>query len=276
MTFVRTGVCWGPALFFLALVACGHGGTGVTNPERRSESEYDLARDYFYRGQPREALDHCLKAVEFDDENAKALYFTSTIYLFFCSGNEGNASSDCKLDQAETFARRALKQDPEFRDSRNLLGQVLILENKFKEAITVLEPLVKDPSYNASYLAWGNLGWAEVQDGQVDKGIASLRNSITQPKFCVGYYRLGKAFEKKNDLAQAEQSYTKAVQVESPDCQSLQDAWKARGEVRLRQGNQTDACADLARCKEISVETQAGKGCVDAMAKSACTAAAPK
>src|SRR5450755_2057400 len=119
----RTG--WARFAFFGSIFAigCGHGGQGALSPERQSESEYDLARDYFYKAQPRAALDHAHKAVDLDDGNVKALYFTSTLYLFFCSGDEGLTSPDCKLSQSEAYARKALHADDAFRDARNLLGQ---------------------------------------------------------------------------------------------------------------------------------------------------------
>lgn len=253
----------------LVLSACGGGNAqqpGAQSPERQSEAEYDLARDSFYKGAPREALDHALKAVQLDDANAKALYFTSTVYLWFCSTDAGMKSPDCRLADAETFARKALSADDTFRDARNLLGQVLILEKKYDEAIKTLEPLTKDPAYTANYLAWGNLGWAQVLSGQVDAGIASLRNAITQPRFCVGYYRLGIAFEKKGDMVQAEKAQTDALNVESPDCQNLQDAWYARGSVRTKLGKVADARADFQRCREIGAESETGKTCAKLLA----------
>jgi type IV pilus assembly protein PilF len=218
-----------------ASVGCGAGGReggaasgpGAQSSERQSEAEYDLARDAFYKGQPRTALDHALKAASLDDQNAKALYFTSTIYLWFCSTDAGLKAPDCRLADAETFARRALKADDTFRDARNLLGQVLILEKKYDEAIATLE----------------------------------LRNSITQPRFCVGDYRLGVAFEKKGDLVEAEKSLTDAVSVESPDCQNLQDAWEARARVRMKLGKVADGRADFERCREISADSVTGKSC---------------
>ena len=177
-----------------------------------------------------------LRADTLDDTNVKALYFTAGIYLSFCSGDAGLGAPDCKMDQSESYVRKTLERDPHFREAENMLGNIMILEGKYKEAIVALEPLVKDPSYNASYLAWGNLGWAQVQSGRVDDGIASLRNAVTQPKFCVGFYRLGMAYKTKGDLKQAEQNFTTALQVDSPDCKNLQDAWRARGEVRLLGG----------------------------------------
>jgi len=243
------------------------GNPHAQSPERQSEAQYDLAREYFYKGHPREALDHVLKADSLDDTNTKALYFTSTIYLEFCSGDRGLSAPDCELDSAEKYARKALDHDEHFRDARNLLGNILILEKKYAEAITMLEPLVKDPSYNAPHLAWGNLGWAQVQEGHIDEGIASLRNAVTQPKFCVGYYRLGVAYEKKGDLASAEQNLTTALQVDSPDCKNLQDAWLERGEVRLKLGHTTDACDDFGKCRDLSITTEAGRACAAAMTK---------
>ena len=195
-------------LRFAPASACSGKGqlAGRVDPERQSEAEYDVARDYFFKGQPRLALDHCRKAIELDDQNAKALYFASTIHLFFCSGKLELRDPDCRLTDAEKYVRRALKVNRHFREAKNTLGQILILEKRYPEAIAVLEPLTKDPAFESSYLAWGNLGWAQVLAGQIDEGIESLKNSITEPRFCVGHYRLGVAYEKKGDLAAAEQS----------------------------------------------------------------------
>ncbi len=237
------------------------GGPHAQSPERQAEAEYDLAREYFYKARPREALDHILRAVSLDETNVKALYFTSAIYLSFCSGVQGMKSVDCELSNADKFARKTLERDEHFRDARNLLGNVLILEEKYAEAITTLEPLVKDPSYTASHLAWGNLGWAQVKEGHLDEGIASLRNAVTQPKFCVGFYRLGIAYEKKGNLHDAEENFTSALNVDSPDCKNLQDAWRGRGEVRMRLGNKDDACTDFGKCRDLSGDTESGKVC---------------
>ena len=262
----------GLAALVTAAIACSpaSGNPHAQSPERQAEAEYDLAREYFYKGNARVGLDHALKATQLDERNAKALYFTAAIYLSFCSGDEGLRASDCKMKEAEKYARQALQVDGTFRDARNLLGNVLILEENFKEAVLTLEPLTKDPSYTAVHLAWGNLGWAQVLEGRVDEGIASLRNAVTQPKFCVGFYRLGMAYEKKGDLPQAEQNLTQALQVDSPDCQNLQDAWRARGEVRLKLGHTPDACADLGKCRDLSGTTDAGKSCAQLFSKSAC------
>ncbi len=231
----------------VAAAACGPAtseGPQAANPERQAQSEYDLGRDAFYKGHLREALDHSERANKLDDENAKALYFTAVVYLGFCS-SEGMASPDCRLPAAEDFTRRAIKADADFRDARNTLGQVLILEAKYEEALKVLEPLTKDPAYVANYLAWGNYGEALVALGRVDAGIAALRNSVTEPRFCTGHYRLGNAYEKKGDFVAAEKSFSDALGVPSADCQTLQDAWFERAHVRMKLGKTAEAQGTL-------------------------------
>ncbi|MDF2691931.1 MAG: domain protein putative component of TonB system [Labilithrix sp.] len=242
---------------------------GAQSPERQSDAEYDIARDLFQKGNPRVALDHIQKALSLNEENDKAHYLKAAILLAFCSGPNLFDAPDCKLAEVEKSARAALKYNESFRDAKNLLGQVLINEKKYREAIGVLEPLTKDPAYVHPYLAWGNLGWAQLLDGQVDAGIASLKNAVTEPRFCVGHYRLGVGFERKGDPGQAEQSYTNAVSVDDPQCTALQDAWEARARVRLKLGKATEARSDYERCVEISKETQTGKICVRELAKMA-------
>lgn len=262
---------WGCAVLssFAAVSACSGRGPNApgVNPEAQSDSEYDLARDYFYKGQPRLALDHCRKAVELNDENAKALYFASTIHLFFCSGKLELTDPDCRLADAEKYVREAIKVKPDFREAENTLGQILILEKKYTEAMTVLEPLTRDPGFESSYLAWGNYGWAQVLAGQVDQGIESLKNAVTEPRFCVGDYRLGIAYERKGDLAAAEQSLTNALNVDAPECKNLQDAWEERAAVRMKLGKLADARADYQKCRDISADSLAGKSCVEALAR---------
>lgn len=251
------------------LAACGgRSGSsgGAQSPDRQSDAEYDLARDLFQKGNARGALDHAIKASSLNEDNEKAPYLVAAIYLSFCSGPRLFDAPDCKLGEVEKYARLALKANPQFRDATNLLGQVLINLKRYKEAIVVLEPLTKDPAYIHPHFAWGNLGWAQVQDGQLDAGIASLRNAVTEPRFCVGHYRLGVAFEKKGELGPAENSFTSALTAD-PACGDLQDAFEARGRVRLRLGKAAEARQDFERCREISSETATGKQCVRQLAR---------
>ncbi len=264
-------VAW-VALLASMLGACA--GKGSQNPgaqsvERQSEAEYDLARDLFEKGNPRAALDHAMKAIGLNESNDKAQYFVAVIHLSFCSTNRGLDAVDCRLKEAESHARAALKANAEFRDAQNLLGQVLVNEKRCKEAVGILEPLTKDPAYVHPYFAWGNLGDAQLCDGQLDAAIASLKNAVAEPRFCVGHYRLGLAYERKGDLASAEASMTSAVAAD-PQCDTLQDAWWARCRLRKERGN-PEWKKDCEKCREISGETKTGKLCEQVLAQSSRT-----
>lgn len=256
------------ALAVVSLGGCGGsktGGTGIHSPERQSDSEYDLAVDTYHKQDYRQALDHVLKAVELNDENAKAAKFAAELYVLFCDKGEDLSGPDCHIDLAEKYAKAAVAAESKFNDAKNTLASIYILEKKYKDAIEIYSQLVKDPTYETMYLAWGNLGWAQIQAGQVDDGIRSLKNSTTEPRFCVGFYRLGVAYEKKGDYQAALAAHTQALGNEN--CQKLQDGFAGRAKVELALGKAQDARADLEKCKEIAAESKAGKACSKELAR---------
>lgn len=243
----------------LALACASHPGPGAQDPERQSESEYDIARDlWLNRGQLREALEHTLAAVSLDEDNAEAQHLASLLYLDFCS----RGPSECRLKEAEAHARKALKVRPDFREARNTLGVVLIHLGRPKEAVDVLRPLSEDILYQTPEKAWGNLGWAYLESNQLELAIDALRRSIAaQPLFCVGSYRLGLAYERKGELEAALNSLTRALETSAPECGRLQDAFAARARVATRLGQTEQARVDLTRCVELTASTKTGKNC---------------
>jgi Tfp pilus assembly protein PilF len=250
-----------------ALSACAgsSGSPGALEPERQAEAEYDIARDlWLRRQQPREALDHALKALELDDENVDAQHLTALILLDFCS----RGPSDCRLSDAEEHARLALSLKPDFREARNTLGVVLIHAKKPGEAVSVLKPLTEDILYPTPENAWGNLGWAYLELGQLDAAVDALKRSVAaQPLFCVGHLRLGLALEQKKEVVPAREAFTQALETQAPGCNSLQDALAGRARVSMKAGDVDAARADLERCEELSKKTQAGKECGSMLGK---------
>jgi type IV pilus assembly protein PilF len=248
------------------LGACASsGGEGAKDPVRVSDSEYDVARDlWLRRGSPRQALDHALKAVELNEDNADAAHLVALIYMDFCSKNQ----DECRLSEAEKHARLALKAKGDYREATNTLGVILIHEKRYAEAISVLKPLTQDILYETPENAWGNLGWAELEAGQTDAAIESLRRSVAaQPLFCVGLYRLGLAYERRHEDTAAAEALTRALETQAPGCNSLQDALAARARVETRLGNAEAARADLSRCAELSTKTITGKECSSMLQK---------
>ncbi len=226
-------------------------------------AEYNLGLDAFNHSDFRVALAHAQRAIQLDDQNGRATYLAALVYLGFCSGLRGLGDTDCRLADAERFARKTVKLAPTYLDAQNTLGEILNNEKRYSDAIAVLTPLTTDPSYTSIHLAWGNLGWAQVQSGNLVAGIASLRNAVTEPRFCVGFYRLGVAYEMQGDLSQADANLTSAVDGEA--CKSFQDAFEERAKVRLKLGQADLARADFERCKALTSESLSGKRCADAL-----------
>ena len=143
---------------------------------------------------------------------------------------------------------------------------------KLEEAIELFKSLTLDIQYDTPHLAWGNLGLAYLKSGKVDEAIDALRRATAdQPRFCVGHYRLGLAFEKKKQPELAAESFTRALEVVGPDnkpaCGTLQVAFEDRARVLTALQRTDEARADLARCRDLAPSTPSGQRCAAALAK---------
>jgi type IV pilus assembly protein PilF len=253
-------------LLLVTLGGCSpSSGPGAQDPTRQSEAEYDIARDlWLRRGKTREALERALKATELDPENTEATHLVALLYLDFCS----RGPAECKLPEAERFARKAVELKPDFREAQNTLAVALIHGKKADEAVRLLKPLTEDILYQTPENAWGNLGWAYLELGRYDPAVDALRRSIAaQPLFCVGNYRLGLAYERKGEVQQARESFTRALETEAPGCTQLQEAWAGRARTLVRDGQADAARADLERCVALSKSSIAGKECSSMLTK---------
>jgi tetratricopeptide (TPR) repeat protein len=251
----------------LCLSACGRPEPEAPlgqDVDQKSIAEYDVARDlWLRRNQPREALDHALKAFELDDENAEAAHLVALLYLDFCRTSPG----ECRLDEAARFASQALEIFPKYREARNTLGVIHIHQKQYAKAIATLKPLSQDILYQTPENAWGNLGWAYLESGQTEQAIDALQRAIAaQPAFCVGHYRLGQAYEKKKDLRAAVNAYNRAVSADER-CKGLQVVWAALGRLQLQLGQIDEAREDLDECVRLDPDTPSGRECSAARTK---------
>ena len=78
----HVGGAWAFALL-LSVTGCSSrsqegGGMPVADPAKQSVAEHDIAADlWLRRNQPRTALEHALKAVDLDEDNAEALHLVA-------------------------------------------------------------------------------------------------------------------------------------------------------------------------------------------------------
>jgi type IV pilus assembly protein PilF len=244
------------------LGACASSG-GPHHPAQsesaQSAAELDLAADlWLRRGQPRQALEHALRAVALDDENAQANHLVALLYLDFCRRN----TDECRLADAERHARAAFQEDANLREARNTLGVILVHQQKYAEAIEVLRPLTGDILYQTPENAWGNLGWAYLESEQIAPAIDALSRSVAvQPRFCVGYYRLGLAYERAGKDRAAQDALTRALSVDDARCRGMQVAYQARSRVATRLGRQDESRSDLEQCVHLDKASAAGREC---------------
>ena len=232
----------------------------------RSQAILDVAYDEFRATNFRASLNHVVESLEIDDANADAAYLGALIHMAFCERDA--ASSDCRYEDIERYARRALLLRSDMRDARNVLGVALVFQKKFDDAIDTLKPLTQDILYGSPQYAWGNLGWAYLERGDHALAVDALSRAVAaQPKFCVGRFRLGMAFMKTGKLEQARKQLTQVVEAPEPQCRAMQDAWEARGQVALLQRDIEGARADLERCTQFEPETPTRRRCAQALTR---------
>jgi Tfp pilus assembly protein PilF len=235
------------------------------DPIKMSRSETELAADTWQRqGETRIALEHALKAVDLDPKNADAAHLAALLYLDFCRATK---IGECRLKEAEKHARNAIAQRKPFLEAENTLAVILIHQKRFEDAEKILIPITENILYSTPEIAWGNLGWAYLLSGKTHDAIVALRRAVAaQPLFCVGNYRLGKAYRREGAMESAAQALDRAVETDAPGCGQMQDAYLERAEVYLALGEVDRTRADLDRCIGLSPGTSSGKRCTELMA----------
>jgi tetratricopeptide (TPR) repeat protein len=243
--------------FTAALVLAGCGGTNAEEVER-SMTEFQLAATMREEGNLPGAHEHLRRALELDPENGLAHVLLGYIFL-----------ERHEAVTAEGHIRKGieiLEQQPDMAaslsEARNMLGLALLEQERYDDAITVLTASAADLLNRAAYVAWGNLGLAHFEKGDYPQAIEALQQSVrSEPRFCVGHFRLGQTFFAMERFEEAEESLTHALEADERCGQVYQSAWKLRGEVRARLGKREEAVADFERCVEIGERTEDGRAC---------------
>jgi type IV pilus assembly protein PilF len=230
----------------------------------RSIKQYDLAVGLQQEGNSPGAFKTLYKALEYNPHNAKAHLLLAHLFLLSRDDNperfdhEAEAQFRTVLDiQASEYA------SPETlaSEAHNGLGVLYIHQGRLTEAVKELDSAVADLFNRDAYMAWGNLGWAYLELHNYPKAIDALVRSVRLRRdFCVGHFRLGRAYLATREYAKAEQSFTSALEADRR-CDGFQDAWHLRGEARMNLGNREDARTDFERCVELQPKTEEGKAC---------------
>jgi len=253
---VRT---WGFVWLACLAIGCVTTSAAGTPDGERSYREFQLAASLRDEGQTAGAIEHLRKALELDPENAEAHLLLGFIQMErrTYQNAEPHLATAIKLLEKQSAGST-------LAEARNIYGLCLIELGRYDEAVVVLRESASDELNAAPHLAWGNLGLAQFHLAEYQETVTSTMEAVRiQPRFCVGYYTMARAFWHLQQLKDAERALVGALEAD-PSCSNsveLQGAWRLRGEVRARLGHRRDAVADLERCVELDPYSNDGRMC---------------
>lgn len=251
---------WGFVWLAWLALGCATTSEAVTPAGERSYREFQLAASLRDEGQVAGAIEHLRTALELDPSNAEAHLLMGFIQME--RGAYQNAEPH--LATAIKLLEKQKRGGSTLAEARNIYGLCLMELVRYDEAIVVLRESAVDELNTAPHLALGNLGLAQFYVEEYQETVKSTMEAVRiQPRFCVGYYTMARAFWKLQQLKDAERALVSALGAD-PSCSKsveLQGAWRLRGEVRARLGHRRDAVADLERCVELDPNSNDGRMC---------------
>ncbi len=250
---------WGFVWLACLAIGCVTTSAAGTPDGERSYREFQLAASLRDEGQTAGAIEHLRKALELDPENAEAHLLLGFIQMErrTYQNAEPHLATAIKLLEKQSAGST-------LAEARNIYGLCLIELGRYDDAVVVLRESASDELNAAPHLAWGNLGLAQFHLAEYQETVTSTMEAVRiQPRFCVGYYTMARAFWHLQQLKDAERALVGALEADASCANSveLQGAWRLRGEVRARLGHRRDAVADLERCVELDPYSNDGRMC---------------
>lgn len=248
-------------LSILLLAACGGAQRPSLPPEERAQRQVQLAASLRDEGQRAAALQHVRAAIKLDGNNARAHLLDG-----YMAGERGDyARAETAVLKAISLLERA-EQASLLAEARNLLGGLYLVEGRTGEAVKVLEASTASPLNASPHLAYSNLGWAYFLSGREASALRALQISVeVEPRFCLGFFRMGRVHAEKQRFTDAEAHFSLALEAD-PRCKNFfQQAWLDRGTARVHLGRRSLAHADYERCIEISPKSRLGRRCQQAL-----------
>ena len=156
-------------VLILLITACTTSGREDEESSNRkaAETNTSLGQEYMRREQYEIALEKLKKAVAFDMTYAPAHTVLAVLY-----------ETIGELEQAEKEYAAAVKYDPSDGDINNNYGAFLCRSGEGKKADQYFLKAVKDPFYQTPEVAYSNAGNCSLEQGDLDKADAFLRQSL--------------------------------------------------------------------------------------------------
>lgn len=150
---------WAACLVLSALLGLGCAtvidDVDVQQSLREAAARRDVGIDYLSKGRTALAIRELVHAKTLDPKDPKTL-----LWLGEAHRRRG------RLEEARGYMESAVTLDPGCHDARLNLSGLLILMERYPASIAHAQELIDDPTYEAPWRAYNNLGWAELQQGR--------------------------------------------------------------------------------------------------------------
>ncbi len=241
---------WWVALFMAALMAataCSSSATELKEKRDKADFHYKLALGYFQARNIDLSIRELIKSFEYESSYADSRY----LYGFVLFGRK-------QYEEASANFRTALAERPRFFAARNHLGVTYLALERWQEAIAILKPLLKEPTYTTPYLVHNNIGWAHLKQTDLRQAERHLRMSVfVNPKFCQGHRNLALLAVEQRDLSAAVAHMKDAIE----RCPKIAEFHFQLGEILTASGLSGDATKAFERCRALAKATVLGRRC---------------
>ncbi len=167
----------------------------------------DLGYAYLQEGKIGDAIDQLRQAVKLTPRDAEAwmklglAYYAREVY-----------------DEAESAFDRATTLRPSYPEAWVNWGSLKLKQQKWGEAIPLLQKAADDPIYREPGRAIHNLGWAWFNLGEYQKARGEYQKVLkVTPFFCPSVYNLGLVYEAEGNLSEALRLYQRARECNPKD-----------------------------------------------------------
>ena len=253
----------------LCLLSLLNAACASSKPKRdpdQSYVRYQLGVEYFQGRRIEAAVEELEKALAVDPENADAHNMLGIIALkqghdyieqgettSCLRGRDGDLvrqDAVAKFRQAEKHLRAAVTFRAEFPAAWNNLAVAALALNDWATAVQAARRALKDSTYGEPEVARANLGWAFLQQKDLQNAWKELHEAVSRaPRFCVARYRLAKVFFERADMDQAAE--TLALMLDDPRC-PIQDAYLLGGMIFEKRGDRDRARTLFGKCTTLA------------------------
>ncbi|MCC5833252.1 MAG: tetratricopeptide repeat protein [Opitutales bacterium] len=167
----------------------------------------NLANLYFRTERPEQALEHFRRAVELGDKEGVTFGLMGAIYL-----ERGRYIS------AESALRQALMVAPNIREFRQLLGQVLLNQERYQEAVAIFsELLMEQPDNTTFWILQSNsfVALDMIDEAAVNLEIIRSMGAANSPALML----LGDIYMNREMVIEAAQVYREAIALDPSSTQ---------------------------------------------------------